>query len=168
MVAKSGWVCCIPLDRQDKSAPKSFADLSIFHISLRNTIEKYTVEKYSWEIQGKHAQKSFAFGRSKHLSIFGLFGQRIWSLMFWLDTDWSRECIWIYIQPYSYFINQLSFGGEERTLIFINSGWKPPPRTDQIWSSIFLLHSIHYITYYVKLNIAFNISYHSVLHHCSI
>ena len=47
MVAKSGWVCCIPLDRQDKSAPKKLCRSEHFS----HFFEKYNWEIHSWEIQ---------------------------------------------------------------------------------------------------------------------
>ena len=90
-------------------------------------------------------KKSFVFSKSLHASLFELLPVLIFNRlpldrecdqMFWLDTARSRECIWIYIQPYSYFPNPPL---ELRRLIFINSGWGPP-RTDQIWCSIF--HSL--------------------------
>ena len=142
----------------DRTSPPQKA-LQIWTFS--HFFEKYTVKIYTWEIQGKRAQKSFAFGRFKYL--FSAFGQRIWSLMFWLDTAWSRECIWIYIQPYSYFPNQPSFGAEN---INLHQSWLEAPAS--YWPNLIFYLSLafhplyhittHLIPYYCTLIIQ--------LHHC--
>ena len=95
------WLCCGTQHRS--CCLKSSSPLKRPHkwqISLN-----YTVRKYSWEIQGKQTQKTFmSWSQAAFFSGYLQTETVIWC--FGSDGSRSRECIWIYIQPYSYFSNQ--------------------------------------------------------------